>query len=156
LKEVEKGYDALVAERAQIEAKVAPMKEKLELYDSFLGLVRETVSIEDLDKIAGTLPDLITEVKKGKYSSNLLRDFVLKNLTGDMLHILRCKVCGAMFPPDKPPTAAGYKCPKCGATGMTEVYQSQANVLNAAFMPKKKMVIIQKVTPIHQSQPPDK
>jgi hypothetical protein len=114
------------------------------------------VSIEDLDKIAGTLPGLVAEVKKGKHSSNLLRDFVLKNITGDMLRILRCKVCGATFAPDKPPTVAGYECPKFGTTGTTEVYQSEANVLNAALATKKEIVIIKKVTPIHQSLPPNK
>lgn len=156
LKEVEKAYDELVAKCAQIEAKVAPLEMKLELFDSFLGVIQQTVSNENLDKISQTLPYLVAEVKKGKYSPNLLRDQVLKDLTGGTLCTLKCQCCGARFAGDKPPAAAGYKCPKCGAIGMTQVDQSEANILNAALAPKKKTVIIQTVTPINKPKPNDK
>jgi predicted nucleic acid-binding Zn-ribbon protein/phage FluMu protein Com len=156
IKEVEKQYDKLVAECAEVEAKVVPLKMKLELFDSFMGLIRESVSSEDLDKMAQTLPYLVADVKKGKHSPKLIRDLVMKELTSGMLRTLRCQFCETTFSVDKPPTSVGYKCPNCGTVRATEVVRDQANILNATLAPKKKAVIIQTVIPVPHSESKDK
>ena len=114
------------------------------------------MSIEDLDIMAWTLPHLVAEVKKGKHSPNLIRDLVLKELTGGTMCTLKCKLCGNAFPADKQLTAGVYICPHCSTTGATEVIRDEANILNAALAPKKKTVITQTVIPVQHSKPSDK
>ncbi len=67
----------------------------------------------ELEKFVEVLPNLVKQVKQGKYSSELLTKMILKKLTGDTLQVLKCTACEEKFTVDKPSKLGSYHCPYC-------------------------------------------
>lgn len=157
LKELESKRDAVLASLSEIEAKVDVEKERWEIFESFLGLVKSS-SLAELEKFVEVMPNLLSEVKQGKYSPVLLRKMILKELTGDKLQLLKCTSCQAKFAVDSLAKPSGYHCPICGLSYQIEVDQDALAILRAALAAPKLQhsAVVQAVTPVlKQSKPKD-
>ncbi|MBA7644292.1 hypothetical protein ES703_52034 [subsurface metagenome] len=122
LKELEAEHDAVSASLSETKAKLNQEKRRLEIFESFLGLIQSS-SIPQLENFVEGLPYQLGLVKAGKYSSELLRKMIIQNLTGGTLQVLICSSCKVKFVVDKQPLTLGddYHCPLCGMTYPVEV-----------------------------------
>jgi chromosome segregation ATPase len=93
-------HEQLTKENAEMESKVKKEKTRWEVFESFLGMVQST-SIEDLQKNAKTLLGFITELEPGKHSPEFLKNYILNDLAGPELQILKCTTCQARFAVNK-------------------------------------------------------
>jgi len=151
LKELETEYDAVSASLSETKAKLNQERRRLEIFDSFLGLVQSS-SIPQLEKFIEGLPYQLGLIKAGKHSPELLRKMIIKNLTGDTLQVLRCSSCEVKFVVDKPSNIDGYRCPVCGLTSSVTIDKDALAILKAALAPIK-YTAAQTVT-IKSKQPP--
>ena len=142
----------MLASLSEIEAKVHHEKERWEVFASFLGLVK-SASLTELEKFAKVLPGLLSEVKHGKYSPELLRKMILKELSGGTLQVLKCMSCGARFVVNKPPEPIGYECPRCRISHAVVVDKDELEILKAALKEEAPQVMItHKITPVQQPE----
>ena len=113
--------------------------------------------MSELEKFAEALPNLLKEVKQGKYSPELLTKYILTKLTGDTLQLLRCTSCQAMFVVDKPPKLGSYQCPTCGLSHTVTTDKDALAILKMElFTPKQQQfIVVQKAGPIHKQPAPD-
>jgi len=85
----------------------------LKIFKSFLGFVQSSSPLKELEKLVAVLPDLVDEAKSGNYSPELLCNYVLQQLIGPELQIVKCDSCQTRFNVDKQPQTVGYHCPRC-------------------------------------------
>jgi hypothetical protein len=105
------------------------------------------------------LPKLLEEVQDGTYSPEFLKSFILKELAGPTLQVLKCVTCQAHFDVDKPPPVGGYQCPMGGFGHSVVVDKDALALLKAALANAKPQTIIlsQTITPVSKSpEPKDK
>jgi predicted transcriptional regulator len=157
LGDLKKKHDVAAAALTGIEAQLEREKRRLDITESFIGLVQSTPSsLAELEKFATALPGLIDQVKQGKYSPNLLKAHLLENLTGGALQVLRCRSCGARFSVDKPPEVYGFHCPCCGLSSQVVTDKEELAVLKEALATVKPQVIVPQIVVKHpKSSPPD-
>ena len=156
LKELESKHDTVYASLSEIQANLDHEKERWEVFESFLGLVKSS-TLEELEKFAEVLPRLLEKAKQGEYSPELLTKFILSKLTGDTLQILRCTSCQAKFAVDKLPKLDSYQCPTCGLSH-TVITDQDALVLlkTELFTPKQQQfIVVQKSSPKYKKPAPD-
>lgn len=142
LNELEVKHDKVSASLSTIEAKEAREVTRWQIFESFLGFIKSS-SFEELGKFIEVLPNLLSEVKQGKYSPELLRLLILNNLIGEALLLLQCTSCKAKFGIDKPPTSLqGYKCPICGSSYPVTVDQDGVATLKTVLATTKPQIIV--------------
>ncbi|MGB2826625.1 MAG: hypothetical protein WBC50_00245 [Dehalococcoidales bacterium] len=146
----------MLANLSKIQAKLDQEKERWEVFESFLGLVKSG-ALEELEKFAEVLPRLLKKVKQGEYSPELLTKFILSKLTGDTLQLLRCKSCQAKFAVDKPSELGIYQCPICGLSNTVITDKDALAILKMElFTPKQQQIIVvQKSDPKYKQPAPD-
>jgi rubrerythrin len=150
LGDLKKKYAVVAAAITEMEARLEKEKRRLDITESFIGLVQSAPSsLADLEKFATALPDLIDQVKQEKYSPNLLKAYVLENLTGGALKVLRCESCGARFSVDKPPVVYGYHCPSCGSSSQVITDKEELAVLKEALVTVRPQVVATQVIQKH-------
>jgi len=130
LKQLESKRDALLQSLSQIEEKLKRDEKGWEIFEALLGLVQSS-SLPDLEKFIQVLPSLLDNVKLGKYSPELLGIYILKQLAGPALQLLKCTRCQAKFAVDRSPNTGGYKCPICGFSGTVKVDKDALDILKA-------------------------
>lgn len=143
LEELELKHDMVSASLSEIETKKASEATRWEIFESFLGFI-ESSSFEEVDKFVDLLPYLIAEARQGKYSPEILRNIILRNLTGYTLQLLQCTSCHAKFVVDKPSDPhKGYQCPICGLSYQVRADQEELAILKAALAtPKPQQIIV--------------
>jgi len=148
-------HSAASAAVTEMEARLKREKWRLDIAESFIGLVQSAPSsLEGLEKFATSLPGLIDEAKQGKYSPKLLKAHVLGELTGGALQVLKCKSCGAGFIVDKPAATYGYHCPCCGSSFQVVTDKEELAVLKEALATLKPQVIVSQVIQKHPKPNP--
>jgi DNA repair exonuclease SbcCD ATPase subunit len=153
---LKKKHDAMATAVKEMEARLEREKRRLDITESFIGLVQSAPSsLAELEKFATALPGLVDQAKQGKYSPTLLKAYVLENLTGGALQVLKCKTCGARFSADKP-GAYGYQCPCCGSSSQIVTDKEELVLLKEALATVKPRVIMPRIVTKHpKSNPPD-
>lgn len=143
LKELELKHDMVSASLSEIETKKASEATRWEIFESFLGFIGSS-SFEEVDKFVDLLPYLIAEARQGRYSPEILRNIILRNLTGYTLQLLQCTSCYARFVVDKPSDPhKGYQCPICGLSYQVRADQEGLAILKAALAaPKPQQIIV--------------
>ncbi len=132
LKGLEVKHDSLSAGISEIEAKINSSRTELDVLHSFLGFI-EPSSFHQVDEFVSQLPTLLADARQRIYSPELLRDFILKELDGGKLHILKCSSCNARLFVDKLPRYSMVSlCPVC-IGGLLRVAQDEAKILKAAI-----------------------
>jgi len=150
LGDLKKKHAVVAAAVAEMEARLERGKQLLDITKSFVGLVQSAPSsLTELEKFATALPGLIDHAKQTGYSPTLLKAYVLENLTGGALKVLRCKTCGAGFIVDKP-AAYGYKCPCCGLSSHIVADKEGLAVLQEALAALKPAVVVSQVVVKHK------
>lgn len=125
--------DNITAEVGVLNAQYEEKAEHLAVLEAFEGFV-QCESMEDMEKFVKMLPDLINEAKKGKYSSELLRAYILKELIGANPRVMKCGHCGTKFYVDKePPNLIGYHCPFCDSSFSISEDKNELDILRAAL-----------------------
>ena len=145
-----------MASLSEIQAKLDQEKERWEVFENFLGLVK-LGALTELEKFAEVLPSLLKQVKQGEYSPELLTKFILRKLTGDILQLLRCTSCQAKFTVDKPPKLDSYQCPICGLSHTVITDKDALAILKMELFTSKQQqfIVVQKSGPIHKKSVPD-
>ena len=148
--------DAVSASLSEIQAKLDQEKERWEVFESFLGLVKSG-ELEEMEKFAEVLPNLLSEVKRGEYTTESLTKHILRQLAGDTLQILRCTSCQTKFNVDKPPKLGSYQCPTCGLSHTTITDKDALATLKMElFKPKpQQFIVVQKSGPKYKQPAPD-
>lgn len=134
-----KSLDKEIAEHKlileQLEARVNGEAERLELLDAFLGLV-QAKDWQQLESFARDAPKLVEHARQGTYSVDLLRKYIVDQLTGNVAGILCCSNCGAEFAVNKPPDKiSGYRCPVCGMSYSVSVKVELVDILKSQLHP---------------------
>ena len=143
LGDLQKKHSVVAAAITEMEARLEREKRRLDITESFIGLVQSAPSsLAGLEEFATALPGLIDQVKQGKYSPNLLKAHVLEKLTGGALQVMKCKSCGAGFSVDKPPVAYGYHCPCCSSSSQVITDKEGLAILKEAMSKLKPQVIV--------------
>ena len=147
LNELETRQQSASANLAEIESRLEQRRTQLEVVESFIGFI-DPSSFEQVDGFVSSLPSLIAQAREGAYSPQLLRNLILKNLTGGKLRSLVCRSCDARFAVDKPERDYfGYHCPVCGSSVSVQALKDESAVLKEALAPPKKVVPVpRKVT----------
>ena len=149
LVDLEKKHNAAAAALTEMQAQLKWGKRLLNITESFIGLVQSAPSsLAELEEFATALPGLIDEAKQGQYSPTLLKAYVLENLTGGTLQVMKCKLCGARFIVDKP-AAYGHKCPCCGLSSQVVKDKEELAVLKEALATLKPRVVVSQVVAKH-------
>jgi len=151
LKELETKHDAVSASLSETKAKLNQERRRLEIFESFIGLVQSS-SIPQLENFVEGLPYQLSLVKAGSSSPELLWKMIIKNLTRDTLQVLKCEPCKAKFVVDKPSNTGDYICPICGLSSYVKIDKGALAILKAALTPTKH-IAAQGVT-ITPIQPP--
>jgi len=148
------GLSELKVEREAVSAELAQLKEKKklevierEIFESFLGVVASSLSLEAIEKFVAVAPQLIALAKEKEYSPELLRSVIIKDLSGGTLEILRCSSCQARFNVDKPAQNfhTGHHCQLCGNSSI-EMDVAGPEVIKKALAALAPQVLV--VTPV--------
>ncbi len=141
LVEQESKYERLVKDNAELESKISQQKTRWKAFEGFVGMVQSS-SMEDLEKNTKVLLDLITKLEPGKYSPQFLKNFILKDLAGAELQILKCTSCQARFIIDKAAQTGSYKCPlEVGFPHSVVIEKDATAILKEALDKVKSQVI---------------
>ena len=148
LGELEAKRNAVLATLAELEAQKEINEMEWKVFESFLGIVGSSLSMEAINKLADTVPQLFAFAKIGEYSPELLRSVIIKDLSGGTLEILRCISCQARFSVDKPVKAPhqGYRCPLCGSGVTVQTEVNGPEIINKALAMLAPHTIV--VTPV--------
>lgn len=147
LKELKAEHDVVSASLSETKAKLKQEKRRLEIFESFIGLVQSS-SIPHLENFIEGLPYQLSLIKAGKHSPELLRKMIIRNLTGDTLQVLKCSSCKANFVVDKPSNIGGdYNCPICGLSSNVKIDKDALTILKAALAPPKYSITPMSVKP---------
>jgi len=147
LKELKAEHDVVSASLSETKAKLKQGKRRLEIFESFIGLVQSS-SIPHLENFIEGLPYQLSLIKAGKHSPELLRKMIIRNLTGDTLQVLKCSSCKANFVVDKPSNIGGdYNCPICGLSSNVKIDKDALTILKAALAPPKYSITPMSVKP---------
>jgi hypothetical protein len=149
LEEIELRRDSVLDDLIEIEARIDREKKRWAIFESFLGLVAEG-SLTKMEKFAEVLPNLLNEVRRGKYTSQVLLNHILNSLNGHVLQVLKCTGCALRFIVDKPPKLGYYRCSSCTSSHQIIVEQGAHETLKQALGISKQYSI----TPI--KKPKDK
>ena len=117
LSELETRRDVVLAALAKIEAEKKLREMERKVFESLLGIVGSSLSIEAAKKFGDTIPELFALANVREHSPELLRNFIIRELSGGTLEILHCNSCQARFYVDRP-APASYKrhnCQHCGS-----------------------------------------
>lgn len=137
--EFKKSLDKEIAENKlildQVKARINAEAERLEVLDAFLGLVQAN-DWQQLESFARSAPKLLEQAREGKYSVDLLRKYMVEQLTGKVAGVLSCSNCGAEFAVNKPPEKfLGYLCPVCGIRHSVSVKVELGDTLKSQLYP---------------------
>jgi predicted transcriptional regulator len=143
LSELEAKRSAVSTILADLEAKKKLEVTEREVFESFLGVMGSSLSAEPMEKFIATSPQLIAVAKKGGYSPELLRNFIIKELSGGTLEIRRCISCQARFYVDTPAKTSytGYQCPSCGSS-LVETDVNGPDIIKKALAAPPPQVLI--------------
>jgi rubrerythrin/predicted transcriptional regulator len=100
-------------ELATLNVKAEAKKKQLMILEAFEGYMQST-DLDKQEKFVAVLPQILEGAKQRKTSPDFLRGYILKELTGGTMEILKCTTCGVRFSTDKPAGFLGYQCPVCG------------------------------------------
>lgn len=131
LAQLESKHDALVPKIAEMEERVIKEGKRWLAFEGFLGLLQGT-SPEELQKWVDASPALLEEVKEGKRSPGIVRNFILKSLAGPRLQVLKCS-CGARIYFDGNPALDTYVCPSGTWGHVVTVDKNATEILKAAM-----------------------
>lgn len=136
--------NAVLADLAELEAKRKLQLMEFDVFKSFMGIVGSSLFWEAIEKFVAVTPHLISFAKARKYSPELLRNVIIKDLSGGTLEILRCGYCHARFSVDKPleATQKGYKCPLCGSSGAIENEVTGPEIISKALAALAPHIIV--------------
>ncbi len=136
---IEAKRDAAAIELANLDAELADLgaqakakRQHLAVLEALEAYVKST-SLEKQEEFIAAIPKLLEEVKQGKYSQNVIRAYIFKELTGGTLRVLKCGTCSARFFVDKPAGDTGYHCPVCGTILGIEVDKNEIDILKATL-----------------------
>jgi predicted transcriptional regulator len=141
---------AISAILADLEAKKKLEMTEREVFQSFLSVMGSSLSAEAMEKFIATSPQLLAVAKKGEYSPELLRNFIIKELSGGTLEIWRCISCQARFYVDKPAKTSytGYQCPSCRSSLVeTDVNGPEIIKKALAALPPQVFIVTPTQTP---------
>lgn len=154
LNELETRQQSASANLAEIESRLEQRRTQLEVVESLIGFI-DPSSFEQVDGFVSSLPSLIAQAREGAYSPQLLRNLILKNLTGGKLRSLVCRSCDARFAVDKPERDyIGYHCPVCGSSVSVQALKDESAVLKEALAPPKKVVPVPRKVTRGPEEPP--
>jgi hypothetical protein len=131
LQELEARCKTLLTDTQDMETKINSSRRQLDMLNAFLGFI-DPSSYRQIEEFVSRLPSLLAG-KKG-YSPEILRDFVLQNIMGQKLRVLRCTSCNANIFSDKTSPHFSTICPACG-TGLLETAWDEARIVMAAMKP---------------------
>jgi predicted RNA-binding Zn-ribbon protein involved in translation (DUF1610 family) len=156
LQHLESKRDAVLASLSETQAKLDQEKERWEVFESFLGLVKSG-DLAELEKFVEVLPSLLRQVKQGEYPPESPTKHILRQLTGDTLQLLRCTSCQTRFAVDKPSELDSYHCPTCGSSHTIITDKDALAILKMdLFKPKQQQfIVIQKTGPTNKQPAPD-
>ncbi len=156
LTELESKHEGLLQKVAETDAKVKGAEKEWQIFEAFLGSVQSS-SLPELEKFIKALPGLLEEVKQGKYSPELLKTYLLRQLAGPALQLLKCKNCQAKFTVDKPPKYDSYECPVCGFSSEVVVDQDMLDMLKAELpaLRQERPIVVGGITLVMVHNPTD-
>lgn len=131
LQELEARRKTLLTDTQDLETKINSSRRQLDMLNAFLGFINPS-SYRQVEEFAGRLPSLL--VGRGEYSPEILRDFVLQNIMGQKLRVLKCASCNATIFVDKDPPYLSMIsiCPACG-TGLLKTAWNEAEIMQVAM-----------------------
>jgi hypothetical protein len=113
------------------------------VFEGVIGFI-QAGSKDELQKNARILPLLLEDVKYREYSIDFLKDYILSELAGPGLRIMRCVTCGTRLATGLPQPPDGYHCPGEHIGGNFHhvvVEKDSAAVLTGALAGQKGQVI---------------
>lgn len=144
--ELESKNGQLVKENAELDAKRNREKKRLKIFEGFLGFMQST-SLEELRKNAKVLPDFLMETQQDKYPTEFLKNFILENLAGPELQVLRCDTCNVQFVVNKiAQQGISYRCPVGDMSHKVVIDKNALELLQKALSEAKPKRIITTVT----------
>jgi len=152
--ELEAKCNAVSATLAELEAQKKLEVMEREIFESFLGIVASSLSLEAMEKFIATTPQLLVAAKEGGYSPELLRNVIVKELSGGTLEIRRCDFCQARSYVDKPARTfyTGHQCPSCGSSLVKTDVTGSEIIKKALAAPAPQVYVI---TPIRSPKGTD-
>jgi hypothetical protein len=137
LKELEAKHEQLLKDNTELESRISQQKMRWQAFEGFVGMVQSS-SMEEFKKNTNLLHGSITQLEPGKYSQEFLKNFILKNLAGYGLQVLKCTTCQARFIVDKVSPAGGYKCPfEFGPSHLVVIEKDADVILKEAMLMSK-------------------
>jgi predicted transcriptional regulator/DNA-directed RNA polymerase subunit RPC12/RpoP len=155
LDELEAKRNAVSAMLAELEAKKKLEVTEREVFESFLGVVGSSLSVEAIEKFVTLAPQLIARAKERGYSPEPLRSVIIRDLSGGELEILRCSSCQARFYVDKPAQQfyMGHHCPLCGSSLVVTDVTGPEIIKKALAALAPRVYVVTQVTS-HKKAPP--
>jgi len=148
LEDQESIHEQLIKDNTALELKISQQQTRWAAFEGFVGMVQSS-SMEDLLNKTKVLLNLITQFEPDKESTQFLKNYILKDLAGHGLQILRCTSCHARFTVDKAGPVGIYKCPLELGFSHSVVIEKDADVIiKEAMSPPKPLKMNINVTPI--------
>ncbi|MBI2846265.1 MAG: hypothetical protein HYX82_00125 [Chloroflexi bacterium] len=132
LKSLESQHGALQVEVSKQEAQVHQQRRRWDIFTALMAFLQET-SVDTMEKLGNTLPELLEEVKHGNYSVENAVKIMLTYFGVNGLHHRRCTSCQVYFSVDGQPPTGGYHCPVGGSPHGTIEDKNPLEVLRSAF-----------------------
>jgi predicted transcriptional regulator/NAD-dependent SIR2 family protein deacetylase len=148
LSELEAKRNTVSATLDELEAKKKLQVTEREVFESFLGVVGSSLSLEAMEKCTATVPQLFALAKAREYSPELLRSAIIRNLSGGTLEILHCNSCQARFYVDKPAETfyKRHNCQHCGSPLIETVVDGPEIIKTALAALAPHMIMVTPVT----------
>jgi predicted transcriptional regulator len=132
LREFEIRHQTLLTQSQDMETKINSSRRQFDMLNAFLGFI-DPSSFRQIEEFVGRLPALLADAREKGYSPEVLRDFVLQNIMGQKLRVLRCGSCNANIFIDKtsPRFSMISICPAC--SGLLEAAWNEADIMKASM-----------------------
>ncbi len=142
LRDVDKQIEAASVRLAEIRSEIQAAGTRWEIFEGLLGFIG-SASLTEIEASLSLMPHLVDEAKKGTYSPDALKRFILDGLTGGTLKSLLCTSCGVGFVVNKPPQPySSYHCPLCGLSYPVKVDRDALQILRPALVPPQKVIVL--------------
>jgi hypothetical protein len=113
-------HDALEGELKTISVTLNQNRNRLDLFSAFMTFIGET-SLASVEKLGSFFPELISELRLGRWTPGQAKGILLNCLGVDKLHLMICNSCGTTFAIGGESPIGGFRCPnKCLSHAVVE------------------------------------